>query len=158
MSNHEQIAQVAQDKWSTVSDSLRLLRGNEQLWANCSGRWPKMSKWVNSAFFEQIAHFFSESLIHSFSGKREKTVQIIDKPRSYFTVFYLNYESKLLNLHFWESTLIYETNWGYKTSRLKASTITLTKDCGIHFLDKTRQDYIQYFAIHTSRRLLRHRY
>ena len=29
MSDHEQIAQVAQDKGATMSDSLRLLKGNE---------------------------------------------------------------------------------------------------------------------------------
>ena len=30
MSEREQIAQVALDKWATMSDSLRSLRGNEQ--------------------------------------------------------------------------------------------------------------------------------
>ena len=37
MSECEQFAQVAQDKWATVSESLRSLRTNEQLWANRSG-------------------------------------------------------------------------------------------------------------------------
>ena len=36
-------AQIAQIKWATVSDLLRLLRTNEQLWANCSGRSGQMS-------------------------------------------------------------------------------------------------------------------
>ena len=31
MSNHEQIAQVTQDKWATMSDWLRSLRGNERM-------------------------------------------------------------------------------------------------------------------------------
>ena len=31
MSDRERIAQVAQDKWATVSDLLRLLRGNERI-------------------------------------------------------------------------------------------------------------------------------
>ena len=50
MSNCEQITQVAHQKWA---------QRNEQLWANRSGRSgrsPKMSKWVNCSFFEQIAH------------------------------------------------------------------------------------------------------
>ena len=42
---------------SNVSESLRSLRGNERSWANCSGRSPKMSKWVNRSqsliWFEQ---------------------------------------------------------------------------------------------------------
>ena len=60
----ERIAQVAHQKWATMSDSLRLLRGNERLWANCSGRSPKMSKWVNRSFF-------SELLLRSFLGKKQ---------------------------------------------------------------------------------------
>ena len=31
MSNHERITQVAQDKWATLSDLLRSLRGNERM-------------------------------------------------------------------------------------------------------------------------------
>ena len=31
MSEREQITQVALDKWATISDSLRSLRGNEQM-------------------------------------------------------------------------------------------------------------------------------
>ena len=31
MSDHERIAQDAQDKWATVNDLLRLFRGNEQM-------------------------------------------------------------------------------------------------------------------------------
>ena len=37
MSDCERIAQVAPDKWATVSESLRSLMTNEQLWAICSG-------------------------------------------------------------------------------------------------------------------------
>ena len=47
----ERIAQVAHQKWVTMSISLTSLRGNEQLWANCSGCSPKMSEWVNCSFF-----------------------------------------------------------------------------------------------------------
>ena len=61
MSNFEQFAQIAQEKWGTVRKLLRLLMTNEQLWANrsgcswlksdCSGcSWLK-SKWANHSFF-----------------------------------------------------------------------------------------------------------
>ena len=43
MSVCERFAQIAQDKWATVSESLRLLRGNERLWAIRSGRSEEMS-------------------------------------------------------------------------------------------------------------------
>ena len=46
----ERITQVAHQKWATMSDSLRSLRGNERLWANCSGRSPKISEWVYRLF------------------------------------------------------------------------------------------------------------
>ena len=39
----ERMAQVAHQKWATMSDSLRSLRGNEQSWANGSE-----FKWANS--------------------------------------------------------------------------------------------------------------
>ena len=60
----ERIAQVAHQKWATKSDSLTSLRGNEQPWANHSGRSPKMSEWVNRSFF------VSKSLIRSFLDKK----------------------------------------------------------------------------------------
>ena len=59
----ERIAQVAQQKWATMSDSLRPLRGNERSWANRSGRLPKMSEWVNRSFFwanRSFAHFWAK--------------------------------------------------------------------------------------------------
>ena len=43
ISDCEQFAQIAHDKWVTVSKSLRLLRGNEGWWAICSGRSEEMS-------------------------------------------------------------------------------------------------------------------
>ena len=43
MSDCERFAHIAQDKWATVSKSLRSLRGNEQPWANRSGRSRQMS-------------------------------------------------------------------------------------------------------------------
>ena len=46
MSDCEWIAQVAQDKWAIVSESLKSLMKNEQLWAIRSGGSWLMSKWV----------------------------------------------------------------------------------------------------------------
>ena len=43
MSDHEQIAQVAQRKWATVSESLRSLKTNERPWAIRSGCSEEMS-------------------------------------------------------------------------------------------------------------------
>ena len=43
MSDCERFAQIAQDKSATVSESLRLLRGNEQSWAIHSGCSEEMS-------------------------------------------------------------------------------------------------------------------
>ena len=45
MSHCEQIAQVAQRQWTTVSESLRSLRGNEHPWANHTGSSEEMSEW-----------------------------------------------------------------------------------------------------------------
>ena len=60
----ERIAQVAHQKWVTMSDLLRSLRGNERLWANCSGCSPKMSEWVIRSCFwgnRSVAHFWAKS-------------------------------------------------------------------------------------------------
>ena len=43
MSNCEQLAQIAQDKRATESESLRLLTKSEQPWAICASRPPKIS-------------------------------------------------------------------------------------------------------------------
>ena len=105
MSNCERFAQIAQDKWATVSkslrsliskerpwatrsgrswqmskvsESLRLLTKNERPWANCSGRSPKMSKsvfWANRSF----AHFFAK-----------KTSNSLRKPSQIFLTLWSN--------------------------------------------------------------------
>ena len=59
MSDCEQFTQIVQDKWVTVSESLRSLKGNERceriaqvaqrkwaMWVNRSFRSPKMSEWA----------------------------------------------------------------------------------------------------------------
>ena len=44
--NCERFAQMAQDKWATMSKLLRLLRGNERQWAIRSGHTEEMSEWA----------------------------------------------------------------------------------------------------------------
>ena len=59
MSDCERFAQIAQDKWGTVSKSLRTLMTKERPWAIRSGcSWSK-SKWANRSFI------WSKSLIRS---------------------------------------------------------------------------------------------
>ena len=64
MSDCELFTQIAQDKWATMSESLRLLRGNERPWANCSGHSRQMRdherfaqvaqrKWANERFAQK---------------------------------------------------------------------------------------------------------
>ena len=65
MSDCEQFTQIAQDKWATLSKSLRWLRGNERPWANRSGHTRQMSdheqfaqatlrKWANEPFAQKM--------------------------------------------------------------------------------------------------------
>ena len=70
MSNCERFAQIAQDKWATVSDSLRSLMINEQI----------------ARFFEQITHLLFHSqktsnlLIHSFlMSDASKSLRLLTK-------------------------------------------------------------------------------
>ena len=64
MSDCERFAQIAQDKWATMSESLRSLISKDWLWANCSGRSWQMSdreqfaqvthdKWANEQFTQK---------------------------------------------------------------------------------------------------------
>ena len=53
MSDYERFAQIAQDKWATVSESLRSLETNEWPWANPSGHSRQMS---HCERFAQVAH------------------------------------------------------------------------------------------------------
>ena len=60
----ELIAQVAYQKWATMSNLLTSLRGNERSWANPSGPSPKMSEWVKRSFFSancSFAHFWAKN-------------------------------------------------------------------------------------------------
>ena len=60
----ERIAQVAHQKWVTMSDLLTSRRGNERSWGNRSGRSPKMSEWVKRSSFwanHSIAHFWAKN-------------------------------------------------------------------------------------------------
>ena len=66
----EQIAQVAHQKWVTMSNSLNFLTKNYRPWANRSGRSQKIS--------ESLV-FLSESLIRSFLGKNEQFTKKTDE-------------------------------------------------------------------------------
>ena len=94
----EQIAQVANQKWVTMSNSLTSLTKNERPWANCSGHSPKMSEslafWGNHWF----AHFFTKT-----QQFPQKTNENIPSPaiRS-FLVSALN--ESLMITHFWWAT------------------------------------------------------
>ena len=60
----ERITHFAHQKWATMSDLLRLLRWNERLWANRSGRSPKMSEGVNRLFLwvnRSFTHFWTKN-------------------------------------------------------------------------------------------------
>ena len=80
MSDCERFAQSAQDKWATVSKSLRSFRGNEWLWVNRSGRSRKMSdcerfaqvaqrKWANEQFAHKILAKKSRILFFNFFSR-----------------------------------------------------------------------------------------
>ena len=77
MSDCERFAQIAQDKWAIVSESLRSFRGNERQWAICSGRSEEMSD-VNESLISLTKNewmsesliLLSESLIRSFFDKK----------------------------------------------------------------------------------------
>ena len=74
------------NKMSDVSDSLRSLRGNERSWANCSGHWPKMSKWVNRSFFWAnwpFAYFWTKN--QQFAWKSNELIPSPDYRTNYVT-------------------------------------------------------------------------
>ena len=57
----EQIAQVAHQNRATMNDLLSSLRGNEQSWANCSGRSPKICSFAHLLIFGQKRANHSEN-------------------------------------------------------------------------------------------------
>ena len=61
MSDREQMAQVAQRKWATVSKSLRSLYTNERPWVIGS---EEMSKWANERFTQKILATKSKILFY----------------------------------------------------------------------------------------------
>ena len=76
MSHHERIAQVAQRKWATVSESLRPQKTNEQPWAVCSGRSEEVSKWANfgftnlkSCFCRFYIQFLKQNLLNKLANR-----------------------------------------------------------------------------------------
>ena len=98
MSNFDQFAQIAKDKWATVSESLRLLKSKERPWANRSGRSWQMSdreqfaqvahdKWANCSFFLSeslicsLAYLLFRSFVHLLIFS-QKTSDSLRKPMS----------------------------------------------------------------------------
>ena len=80
MSHCERFAQIAQDKRATMSKLLRSFRGNEQRWANRSGRSRQMS---DSERFAQVAHdkWANERFTQIFLAKTSKIL--------FFSTFYI---------------------------------------------------------------------
>ena len=72
MSNRKQIAQVAQDKWATISDLLRSLMINEQMSDLLKKCWLKKSKILFfSMFYIQFFYWKNERIAHFlFFGER----------------------------------------------------------------------------------------
>ena len=85
MSDCEQFAQIAQDKWATVSELIRSLISKEQPWANRSGRsyqksdsrWLKKSKILFFSMF-YITFKMSDSLIPFFLNQRCERIAQVD--------------------------------------------------------------------------------
>ena len=64
MSDHERIAQVAQRKWATMSESLRSLKTNEQPWAIRSGRSEEMSDLLKKFWLKKTKILFLVCFIY----------------------------------------------------------------------------------------------
>ena len=142
---YEQITQVAHQKWATISDSLRSLRGNEQSWAKHSGHspkksnllrslrgnersWanrsgcsPKMSEWVNHLFF-----LANRSFTHFWAKNEQFAWKLISKfPALRLTeLCWIIQLSDVTNKHYWTvsdsySPCLTELCW---TSQLSAIT------------------------------------
>ena len=83
-------AHFIQIKWATVSDSLRSLKTNEQLWANCSGRsyqkrdreWIAHDKWGTGTFLLRSLTK-NERFAQQFLAKKSKTI--------FFSMFYIRF-------------------------------------------------------------------
>ena len=109
-----------------MSDLLRSLRGNERLWANRSGRSPKMSEWVNRSIFLSKSH----SLIFE-----QKTSDSLGKLMSEFPALaclhglIMGWYKKHFSFLFWNIC------WILKTCQLKDYDI-------FHVSDKRRQSTV----------------
>ena len=79
LKSNERFAQIAQDKWATVSELLRSLKTNEQPWAIHSGY---LEKWANQRFVQKIWLKKSKILIYYvlfkvFKKKFEKVSKLL---------------------------------------------------------------------------------
>ena len=95
MSDCEWFAQMTQDKWANVSESLRWLRGNERPWAIRSGRSKEISDVSESLISltknEQMSEsliFLSKLLIRSFFDKKRAILSEIKWANSQPWVLY----------------------------------------------------------------------
>ena len=91
-------------KMSDVSKSLRLLTKNKRPWANRSGRSPKISEWGNRSFFwanRSLAHFFA---------KNKRFTQKTEFPALLVTDCYSNFCGREKGIFVWISPLVSLSN------------------------------------------------
>ena len=95
MSDYERFAQIAQDKWATLSELLRLLRGNKRPWGNHSGCSEEMSDLER---ITQIAQNKWATLSDSFRSLRgnERMSTSLKKSKILFLVCFIYDKKKLL--------------------------------------------------------------
>ena len=84
VTNLSDLLTVAHQKWATMSNSLRSLRGNEWLWANCSRRSGQTEEMSDRERIAQVAHpkWANRSLFwanHSFAHFMAKNEQFAQK-------------------------------------------------------------------------------
>ena len=79
MSDCEGFSQIAQDKWATMSESLRSLKTNERPWANLSGcSW----KWANVSDLLRLLKI-NERFAQNILAKKSKIL--------FFSMFYIRF-------------------------------------------------------------------
>ena len=96
MSDCERFSQIAQDKWVTVSKSLRSLMTNEKLWANCSGcSWQMSNRERNAQVDHDKRATVSKSLRLLFRSQKMSDLLKRNLIISYFYVRFLKSFCKL---------------------------------------------------------------
>ena len=126
-----EFAQIAQIKWATVSDSLRLLRISERLWANRSGRSCQKSDSLRLPILnEQMSKslIFSERIAHLLF-RSQKTSDSLKKIwlKSYFLYVFFKISDSLLLSFLW-AMLANCSCCSLKMSDVSESLRSLTKN------------------------------